>query len=159
ERAKRVADRRAEWCREEPGRRLGRKPLLDEPAGERLGAEALPNLARFPGGTGVGAELPKPARFADPARLIYDEADLRQGRLMRSLVWSGVRGVCVGGWCGWRWFHSSIRPRSGQGVGAERPGTRSTSRPAGGGQSQSRVRPGSRCFEAADLAVAKAVVT
>src|SRR5262249_27308787 len=78
---------------------------------------------------------------------------------MRSLVWSGVGVVGVGGWCGWRWFRSSIRPRSGQGVGAERPGTRSTGRPAGGGQSQSRVRPGSRCFEAADLAVAKAVVT
>src|SRR6266496_3475311 len=46
----------------------------------------------------------------------------------------------------------------GQGVGAERPGTQSTSRPACGGDSQSRVRPGSRCFEAADLAVAKTVV-
>jgi hypothetical protein len=62
--------------------------------------------------------------------------------------------VAVGVSVGWRWFHSSIRPRWGQGVGAERPGPQSTSRPAGGGQSQRRVRPSSRCFEPADLAVA-----
>src|SRR5262245_36344407 len=48
---------------------------------------------------------------------------------------------------------------SGQGVGAERPGTQSASRPAEGDQSGGRVRRAAACFEAADLAVAKAVVT
>ena len=62
--------------------------------------------------------------------VIYDEVDPRQAVLIRigALASSGW-GLGSGAGKG-RWFHSSIRPWLGQGVGAECPGTQSTSRPA-----------------------------